>query len=379
TAERTLTYGELWHRSGQVARWLCERGAGPDRLVAVGMEKGWEQAVAALGVVRAGAAYLPIDPAWPDERRFYLCAHGGVELALVQERLAGPLAWPAGVTAVAVDGAEMARQEAAPPPSSAGPSSLAYAIFTSGSTGFPKGVAIEHRSAANTILDVNRRFAVGPQDRVLALSSLSFDLSVWDLFGVLAVGGALVMPEPWAGRDPSRWVELMRSHGVTLWNSVPALLELLLEHSEGAGGAIPETLRLALLSGDWLPLDVASRLRRQVPAAQVVSLGGATEASIWSILHPVGEVAPEWKSIPYGKPMVNQTFHVLDARLQPRPEWVPGDLYIGGVGLARCYWGDAEKTAASFLVHPESGERLYRTGDLGRYLPGGDIEFLGRA
>ncbi|HBL29039.1 MAG TPA: non-ribosomal peptide synthetase, partial [Acidobacteria bacterium] len=379
TAERTLTYGELWHRSGQVARWLCERGAGPDRLVAVGMEKGWEQAVAALGVVRAGAAYLPIDPAWPDERRFYLCAHGGAELALVQERLAGELVWPAGVTAVAVDGDEIARQEEAPAASPATPSSLAYAIFTSGSTGRPKGVAIEHRSAANTILDVNRRFAVGPEDRVLALSSLSFDLSVWDLFGLLAAGGALVMPEPWAGRDPSRWAALSREHGVTLWNSVPALLELLLEHAEGREGAIPETLRLALLSGDWLPLDVASRLRRQVPAAQVVSLGGATEASIWSILYPVGEVAPEWKSIPYGKPMVNQSFHVLDARLRPRPEWVPGDLYIGGVGLARCYWGDEEKTAASFVVHPESGERLYRTGDLGRPLPGGDIEFLGRA
>jgi acyl-coenzyme A synthetase/AMP-(fatty) acid ligase/acyl carrier protein len=145
----------------------------------------------------------------------------------------------------------------------------------------------------------------------------------------------------------------------------------------------PGTLRLVLLSGDWIPVSLPARIRALsyvTPNVAVMSLGGATEASIWSIFHPVTDqdAAPGARSIPYGRPMANQTFHVLDAQLRPRPTWVPGQLYIGGIGLAKGYWRDAEKTAASFFTHPRTGEPLYRTGDLGRYLPDGEIEFLGR-
>jgi acyl-CoA synthetase (AMP-forming)/AMP-acid ligase II/acyl carrier protein len=137
-------------------------------------------------------------------------------------------------------------------------------------------------------------------------------------------------------------------------------------------------LRLALLSGDWIPLDLPDRVRALAPRTQLVSLGGATEASIWSISYPIGRIDPAWKSIPYGRPMANQTVHVLDGRMESRPDQVPGGLYIGGVGLAKGYWRDPERTAASFGLHPETGERLYRTGDLGRALPDGNIELLGR-
>ncbi|MEV0238313.1 AMP-binding protein, partial [Nonomuraea sp. NPDC050786] len=254
---------------------------------------------------------------------------------------------------------------------------LAYVIYTSGSTGVPKGVMVSHRAALNTCVDVNERFGVSAADRVLGLSSLSFDLSVWDVFGVLGAGGVLVLPEVEARRDPGRWLELMRVHGVTVWNSVPALLQMLVDFVgdrpvEGVG------LRLALLSGDWIPLSLPGRARSVFRGVDVVSLGGATEAGIWSIFYPVGQVDPGWESVPYGWPLRNQRWHVFNDRMQECPAWVVGELFIGGVGLAQGYWGDAERTAERFVIDAGSGERLYRTGDLGRRWPDGTIEFLGR-
>jgi acyl-coenzyme A synthetase/AMP-(fatty) acid ligase/aryl carrier-like protein len=237
---------------------------------------------------------------------------------------------------------------------------------------------IDHRGAANTLLDINERFGVTPRDRVLALSSLSFDLSVYDVFGMLAAGGTMVIPESWATRDPVRWLELMQREKVTIWNSVPALMEMLVEYVSGRSEKLPPSLRLALLSGDWIPVTLPGQISAISEGIQLMSLGGATEASIWSILYPIENVDPAWKSIPYGRPMVNQSFHVLNDLLEPCPVWVPGQLYIGGIGLAKGYWRDEEKTNAKFFTHPKTGERLYRTGDLGRYLPSGDIEFLGR-
>ncbi len=238
---------------------------------------------------------------------------------------------------------------------------------------------IDHRGAVNTIVDINRRFGIGPADRVLAVSALNFDLSVYDIFGLLAAGGAIVMPDAERRLDPAHWLDLMTRHGVTVWNTVPALLQVLTDHLDRrAEPAADGPLRTVMLSGDWIPLPLPDRIRAWNPRASVHSLGGATEASIWSIHYPIGDVKADWPSIPYGKPLVNQTFHVLDGQLNPRADWVPGHLYIGGLGLALGYWKDPEKTAASFIVHPRTGERLYRTGDLGRYLPDGNIEFLGR-
>ncbi|HEX3528277.1 MAG TPA: amino acid adenylation domain-containing protein, partial [Thermoanaerobaculia bacterium] len=377
-AGRTLSYGELLARADSLARQLRDLGARRNALVAVAMEKGWEQVVAVLAILRAGAAYLPIDATLPAERFRHLLTHGEVELALTQSWVDAVLPWPPEVRRLCVDRDEPAAAEAAAPALAQGPGDLAYVIYTSGSTGLPKGVMIDHRGALNTVLDVNHRFAVGSEDSVLALSSLSFDLSVYDIFGLLAAGGRIVLPEPEAARDAARWAVLLAEHRVTLWNTVPALLEMLVEHAAGRPGIVPESLRLALLSGDWIPLTLPERVRTLVPGIEVISLGGATEASIWSILYPIGEVAPAWKSIPYGRPMTNQCFAVLDERLAPRPTWVPGHLFIGGAGVALGYWRDEERTQASFVRHPFTGERLYRTGDLGRYLPDGTIEFLGR-
>jgi amino acid adenylation domain-containing protein len=255
---------------------------------------------------------------------------------------------------------------------------LAYVIFTSGSTGVPKGVMIEHAAAVNTIVDINERIQLRPQDRVWGLSSLSFDLSVYDLFGTLAAGATLVLPGPDAGRDPGQWLEWMEQTGVSVWNSVPALLEMLVEYAEGRQRGLPASLRVALLSGDWIPVSLPGRVRALRPEVALLSLGGATEAAIWSIYYPIQTVDRHWSSIPYGRPLSNQSFEVLNEAWEPCPDWVPGQLYIGGAGLARGYWRDGERTGEQFVAHPHSGRRLYRTGDLGRYLPDGNIEFLGR-
>ncbi|MFH0962801.1 MAG: amino acid adenylation domain-containing protein [Planctomycetota bacterium] len=377
-AKASLTYAQLYRVSNQVARRLRELGARPNSLVAVLMEKGWEQAAAVLGILVSGAAYLPIDAELPDERRAFLLEHGEVELVVTQSWLDQRLAWPDGVRRVCVDNGDLRGLDDRPLEPIQGADDLAYVIYTSGSTGVPKGVMIDHRGAVNTIADINRRFRVGPEDRVLALSSLSFDLSVYDIFGTLAGGGTIILPEPAGARDPAHWAELIARQNVTIWNSVPTLMKLLVEYLGRRPDLRPRSLRLALLSGDWIPMSLPEQIKRLNDEVRVISLGGATEASIWSILYPIEEVDPSWKSIPYGKPMDNQQFHVLNEALAPCPVWVHGQLYIGGVGLAKGYWRDEEKTRTSFVTHPLTGERLYRTGDMGRYLPDSDIEFLGR-
>jgi len=377
-----LTYRELEHASRHLGRTLHQLGACPNTLVAVVMEKGWEQVVAVLGIVRSGAAYLPIDPHLPEERLWYLLQRGEVQLAVTQPWIEERCTWPAGVRRLSVDAALLACAdeadacEVAPP---AQPENLAYVIFTSGSTGLPKGVAIDHRGALNTIVDVNQRFRVGRQDRVLALSALNFDLSVYDIFGTLSAGGTIVLPEAERGSDPAHWAELVQREQVTIWNSVPALMEMLVTYVADLPALHPSSLRVVLMSGDWIPVTLPARIRALNPACELISMGGATEASIWSILYPISTVEATWKSIPYGQPMLNQRFFVLNTAMEPCPTWVPGDLYIGGIGLATAYWRDEEKTAASFLIHPRTHERIYRTGDLGRCLPDGNIEFLGRS
>ncbi|PCC69162.1 epothilone synthetase B [Nannocystis exedens] len=376
---RTLTYAELHRRACQVGNRLRALGAVPDALVAIVMEKGWEQVVAALGIHMAGAAYVPIDPSVPPARLHWLLAHAEVKLVLTQSHLDARLEWPADVQRLRVDGDDFAREDDAPLAPAQRPGDLAYVLYTSGSTGQPKGVMIEQRSVVNRMLDVNQRAGVGPDDRCLALTALHHDLSVWDIFGVLAAGATIVVPDAASVRDPAHWTALMRRERVSLWNSVPAFLEMLVEHLEHSPGDVPEALRWVILAGDWIPVGLPDRLRAHLPRVAMVASGGPTETTIWDIWYPIGAVDPAWRSIPYGKPLTNSRYHVLDAALRPCPTHVPGELWIGGAGLARGYWRDEARTAAAFVVHPVTGERLYRSGDLGRWLPDGNIEFLGRA
>jgi len=367
-----LTYGELERRSRAVAAWLRDRGLGPGDLVPVVMRKGWEQVVAVLGVLRAGAAYCPVDADLPAARIEHLLAACAARAALVQSWCGGSAGT---VERLAVD---LAGESSTPLPPAGRGSDLAYVIHTSGSTGTPKGVMIDHRAALNTVLDVSERVGLGRADRVFGISSLSFDLSVWDVFGTLAAGAALVLPTSAPAPDPEGWARAAAAGGVTVWNSVPALAELLVETCGAGPNLALAPIRAFMLSGDWIPLSLPARLRAAWPDVRIVAMGGATEAAIWSNVFEVGEVEPGWRSIPYGRPLRNQTMRVLDHRLEVRAPWAVGRIYIGGAGLARGYLGDPERTAERFVVNPGTGERLYWTGDLGRHWPDGTIEFLGR-
>ncbi|MFI7638950.1 amino acid adenylation domain-containing protein [Nonomuraea sp. NPDC049400] len=367
----TLTYGELVRRAGAVAEALRAAGCAAGERVAIVMDKGPEQVQAVLGTLLAGGVYLPVDTTQPPLRREKLL--NGVRLVLTQSWLDATR--DSGRVVIDVD--RLVPLDALPEAGPGDPDTPAYVIYTSGSTGDPKGVVITHRAALNTVEDVNRRFAVTADDRVLGLAQLGFDLSVYDIFGPLAIGATLVLPDAARPGDPSHWARLVAEHEVTVWNSVPAQLQMLTNYLDSEPVPIP-SLRLALLSGDWIPTTLPAQVAAHTRGLSLVSLGGATEAAIWSIYHPIERVDPEWVSIPYGRPLANQGFRVLDGAMRDCPVWVTGELYITGAGLATGYLDDEELTAARFFRHPADGQRLYRTGDLGRYLPGGEIEFLGR-
>jgi amino acid adenylation domain-containing protein/thioester reductase-like protein len=385
-----LSYKDLHVAATHLGRHLRAQGIQPNQLVGVVMDKGWEQIVAVMGILFSGAAYMPVDASLPAERIRQLLLQGEVGIALTQAHLADAIDWPSAVQAQAIRIEHVAqhRNHGVQPimlPMAQKPTDLAYVLFTSGSTGTPKGVMIDHRSAVNTVLDINLRFDITDKDRVLAINALNFDLSVYDVFGLLAAGGTLVMPLAGRALDPAHWDDLVRQEGVTLWNTVPALAQLYVEAlAENAGastsGEGERPLRWVFMSGDWIPVGLPDRIRAVLPEARPVSLGGPTETTVWSIYYPIGEVPAHWKSIPYGKPLSNRSHHVLHADLTPCPDWVAGDIYTGGrIGLSQGYWRDPQRTAQAFVRHPATGEPLYKTGDVGRFLPDGNIEFIGRS
>ncbi|MDH6351182.1 non-ribosomal peptide synthetase [Brevibacillus sp. 1238] len=373
-ANGQLTYAELVRRAAAIAGKLKELGCREQDRVAIALEKGVDQVAAVLGTLFAGGVYVPIDAKQPLLRRQAMTEQADIRFVLTAS--GSDAEWPQALQRVDVD--QVAEQQTPLILPDTNPDLPAYIIYTSGSTGQPKGVVVSHRAAANTIVDINRRFAVNENDKVLGLAQLNFDLSVYDIFGPLSVGGALVLPQPDRQTDPSHWVELILAHEVTVWDSVPAMMQMLVTYLEGTPEVCLSKLRLAMLSGDWIPLSLPDQMTKRLPFAQTVSLGGATEAAIWSIYHVYKGLLPDWRSIPYGQPLANQGFRVLDAHMRDCPVWVTGELYITGDGLAQGYAGDERLSQERFFLHPEDGQRLYRTGDLGRYRPGGEIEFLGR-
>ncbi|MGH3186197.1 MAG: non-ribosomal peptide synthetase [Streptosporangiaceae bacterium] len=382
-AGTTISYGELDARVNRLAWLLHEHGVGAEQPVAILLPRSLDMVAATIAVLRAGGAYVPLEPAQPDGRLGLMLADSGARLAVTSAPLLRRLPRRPGLQTILVDA--IAGDEAAPPagpaPPGARPSALAYIIYTSGSTGTPKGVAVTHRQAVNVLTWINSSFAVGSADRLLFVTSCGFDLSVYDVFGALATGAHVVVASDADLRDPWRLLELVRNQKITIWDSAPALLQQVMLLPEAARPTAGSMLRLALLSGDWIPLHLPDQVRSAFPGAEVIALGGATEATIWSNAFRVGEVRPEWASIPYGRPIRNARYYVLDDRLEPVPPGVAGDLYIGGEVLARGYHGRSALTAERFIADPYApspGQRMYATGDCARVAPDGTIEFLGR-
>ena len=407
----SVSYGELASRAGLAAAWLAERQVGRDELVGLIMRRGPGQIVGILAALLAGAAYLPVDADLPAERVRYMLADGGVRCVLTNtgwqldldgietlslDATGAPGTAPAGAgQRAATPGTQSATggpgtvnphktagradtaETACPKPPGAGLDDLAYVLYTSGTTGEPKGVMVSHRSAANVVADCNARFGVGPADRFIGVSAFNFDLSVYDVFGALSAGAALVLPDAGRAADPEHLVDLCEAFGVTIWNSVPALAGLMAEQA-AAGGARLAALRLVMMSGDRIPPALPGALRRVKQDLTLMSLGGPTETTIWNISHPIG-AAERTAAIPYGRPNANNRAYILDADGLDTPDWVTGEICAAGTGLARGYWADEARTAERFRSDERLGERLYRTGDLGRYLPDGNIDIAGRS
>ncbi|MEC5981652.1 pyochelin non-ribosomal peptide synthetase PchF [Pseudomonas aeruginosa] len=372
-AAGSYSYRQVAQHASALRRVLEAHGAGRGRRVAVMLPKSAAQLVAVIGILQAGAAYVPVDIRQPPLRRQAILASAEV-VALVCLESDVP---DVGCACVAID--RLAADSAWPPPPAAevAADDLAYVIYTSGSTGTPKGVMLSHAAVSNTLLDINQRYGVDANDRVLGLAELSFDLSVYDFFGATAAGAQVVLPDPARGSDPSHWAELLERHAITLWNSVPAQGQMLIDYLESEPQRHLPGPRCVLWSGDWIPVSLPTRWWRRWPDSALFSLGGATEAAIWSIEQPIRPQHTELASIPYGRALRGQSVEVLDARGRRCPPGVRGEIHIGGVGLALGYAGDPQRTAERFVRHPD-GRRLYRTGDLGRYLADGSIEFLGR-
>ncbi|MFQ5628977.1 MAG: amino acid adenylation domain-containing protein, partial [bacterium] len=411
-ADEQISYAELDRSSNQLAHYLCEIGVGPEIRVGISVERSVEMVVGILGILKAGGAYVPIDPAYPTERQDFMLTDSKVTILLTQQHLLKKMAQnSARILCLDADWEKIAEtpQSGAKPQTPVEPDNLAYVIYTSGSTGRPKGIALRHRGVVNNIFDLNDSFGVGFGDHGLVISSLSFDMCVYEVLGMLAAGGTIVMPLASKLSDATHWADLVVQHGVTVWNSAPQLLEMLVNYTENRPELHPRSIRVTILGGDWVPVALPDRLKALAKDVNVIVLGGATESSIHSIVFPVEKTEPKWKSIPYGKPQRNQLGYILDANLQPLPIGVPGELHLGGIGLARGYFDRPDLTAEKFIPNPycgvwsvESRElgvgsaecdvktpnsplptphsplRIYKTGDLARWKADGNIELIGR-
>ncbi|MFE9369736.1 amino acid adenylation domain-containing protein [Streptomyces sp. NPDC006711] len=386
-ASGTLTYAALDAWAARIAHRLRQAGVGPDVPVALCLERGAGLSAAMLGTLRAGGAFLGLDPAYPADRLAHMLADARPAVILADASTANALVADAEVVLlddIAADAAEFGRADTGPGSTQecagAGEANLAYLVYTSGSTGRPKGVAVSHRAIVNTFAGLARSHGFGPGDRMIALHSPSFDPAVHDCLAPLVVGATIVFPAQDAARDPWHWAELVGRHRVTVWSMGPAGTEAMLAAAEEHGLPL-DSLRAALVGGDVLPPGLPPRLRAAAPGCRVVNSAGVAEAAFCNNEYPVPEDAGPGP-LPYGRPLLNQRLLVLDRLLRPVPVGVPGELCVAGEGLARGYLGRPGLTAERFVPHPYGrapGERLYRTGDLARRRPDGELELLGRA
>jgi amino acid adenylation domain-containing protein len=369
------TFREVEAAANRMANALLSRGVKPGSLVGISLDRSFDLVIAMLAVVKAGAAYVPLDVAYPSERVRFMLEDAACALLLTSSDRASGFD-PAFV--LAVDTLEVTAASSERPPCPSQASDVCYVIYTSGSTGQPKGVVLSHRAVVNTLDWVNRVFQMTSADRLLFVTSPSFDLSVYDVFGALGAGASVEIASSALLADPGKIARKLCDPGITVWDSAPAALTRLApflpEHAPAS------SLRLVMLSGDWIPITLPPLLKRTFPGTSVESLGGATEAAIWSNHHAIRDLDPSWVSIPYGRPIQNARYYVLDRRRRPVPFGIAGDLYIAGACLAEGYLHRPELNAERFLADPfRAGERMYKTGDLARYFPDGVMEFLGRA
>jgi amino acid adenylation domain-containing protein len=362
----TLSYGELSARSNRLARWLQSLGVGPDQLVGLCVERSADMLVGLLGIMKAGGAYVPLDPQFPKDRLSFMLEDSGAKVLITESHLKD---LAAGAQVVCLDKEDWQQESSAAVESGVGPENLAYVIYTSGSTGKPKGVEITHRSVVNLLASMQREPGMKAGDRLLAVTTLSFDIAGLELYLPLVSGGQVVIAPRAVVGDGAALAELLEQSRANVMQATPVTWRLMLE----AGWRGRAGMKI-LCGGEALPLELAHRLLET--GAEVWNLYGPTETTIWSTVQRMEAGA---ETVAIGRPVANTQVYVLDENRQLAPAGVSGELYIGGQGVARGYWRRPELTGERFLEDPFwAGQRIYRTGDVARWRRDGTLECLGR-
>jgi amino acid adenylation domain-containing protein len=367
---QSLTYAELDSRSNQLAHLLRSHGVQRENLVGLCVERSLEMVVSLLGILKAGAAYVPLDPSYPADRIQYVLEDAHVRVLLTQKSLLKSLSVP---ETICLDPAWefLTRQSSDPVGAEVSPENLAYTIYTSGSTGKPKGVQIEHRSVVNFLCSMQREPGLAANDVLLAVTTLSFDIAGLEMYLPLMTGARLVLASREQTYDGRLLMQLLEASKATVMQATPATWRLLFD----SGWKRDSGLKI-LVGGEALPADLAQDLAR---CGSVWNMYGPTETTIWSTVHRID--GSDDRTVSIGKPIANTQAYILDGNENPVPIGVPGELYLGGDGLARGYFGRPDLTAERFVRNPfilDPGARMYRTGDLARFLPDGNILYLGR-
>lgn len=358
TNNSEITYEELDIAASREANMLIEKYGCKKGYIVVG-ERNISTIVNMLAVLKTGGFYVPTAPDLPEKRIQYMLEKSE-SVAILNSSTYDNEDCDSFSDGLIKDVSHDS-------------SDVMYVIYTSGTTGKPKGVTITNSALVNTILDINERFDVNEEDQIIGISSFGFDLSVYDVFGALTSGGSFIIHDK--QENVYGMIEKLKTFPITIWNTVPALMQLTVDALDS--DYVNETLRLVMLSGDWIPVELPDMIRKKFPNAKVISLGGATEAAIWSIYYPVDKVEEHWSSIPYGYPLSNQQMYILGYDMKPLPANIEGDIYIGGEGVALGYLNDPEKTAAAFFDDEKLG-RIYKTGDRGYFSQNGYMVFCGR-
>ncbi|NMZ41162.1 non-ribosomal peptide synthetase [Pseudomonas proteolytica] len=373
--DASMTFGQLHTQANRLAHYLRDKGVGPDVCVAIAAERSPQLLIGLLAILKAGGAYVPLDPDYPADRLAYMLADSGVQLLLTQTHLLQQLPVAEGVSVIAMDSLKLDSWPTQAPGLHLDPDNLAYVIYTSGSTGQPKGVGNTHGALAERLQWMQATYQLDESDVLMQKAPISFDVSVWECFWPLITGCRLVLAGPGEHRDPHRIAQLVQEYGVTTLHFVPPLLQLFVDEPLAAECT---SLRRVFSGGEALPAELRNRVLAQLPAVQLHNRYGPTETAI-NVTHWHCQGADGERS-PIGRPLGNVICRVLDAQFNLLPAGVPGELCIGGIGLARGYLGRAGLTAERFVADPlaAAGARLYRTGDRVRWAADGVLEYLGR-
>ncbi|MDJ1168163.1 amino acid adenylation domain-containing protein [Roseofilum sp. BLCC_M154] len=370
--DEQLTYRELNQRANQLAGYLQGLGVGPEVLVGLCVDRSLDMVVAMVGILKAGGAYVPLDPAYPKERLDFMVEDAALSIVVTQEKLISGLTAPSlKLVNLDNDWEKISQQSQDNPESDVNPENLAYIIYTSGSTGKPKGVQTTHRSVVNLLNSIAAEPGLSASDTMVAVTTISFDVSVPELYGPLTVGGKIIIVSREVAKDPAKLMESLKQQNATVMSATPATWRMLLD----AGWTGSQQLKV-ISTGERLPRKLANPLLEK--SASLWNLYGPTEITVWATLY---RVEPGEGNVAIGRPIANTQTYILDSDREPVPIGEPGELHIGGLGLARGYLNRPELTAEKFIPNPFSQDpnsRLYKTGDLARYLPDGNIEYLGR-